>query len=71
MILSLGGVLTWAFYVVGGYEASNRWLLEPPHYDGVQALALGDDDTVLYSASRDTSLKKWSLTDHTLTHVSY
>ncbi|CAB3241107.1 unnamed protein product [Arctia plantaginis] len=52
----------------GGWEASNRWLLEPPHYDGVQALALGDDDTVLYSASRDTSLKKWSLTDHTLTH---
>ncbi|CAH0592830.1 unnamed protein product [Chrysodeixis includens] len=52
----------------GSWEASNRWLLEPPHYDGVQALALCGDDTVLYSASRDTSLKRWSLTDHTLSH---
>ncbi|PZC81364.1 hypothetical protein B5X24_HaOG212816 [Helicoverpa armigera] len=52
----------------GNWEASNRWLLEPPHYDGVQALALCQDDAVLYSASRDTSLKRWSLTDHTLTH---
>ncbi|XP_037302421.1 kinesin-like protein KIF21B [Manduca sexta] len=50
----------------GGWEASNRRLLEPPHYDGVQALALCDD--VLYSASRDTSLKRWSLTDNSLTH---
>ncbi|KAJ8736067.1 hypothetical protein PYW08_006723 [Mythimna loreyi] len=52
----------------GSWEASNRWLLEPPHYDGVQALALCHDDAALYSASRDTSLKRWSLTDHTLTH---
>ncbi|XP_022822268.1 kinesin-like protein KIF21A isoform X3 [Spodoptera litura] len=52
----------------GNYEASNRWLLEPPHYDGVQALALSQEDGALYSASRDTSLKRWSLTDHTLTH---
>ncbi|XP_050554596.1 kinesin-like protein KIF21A isoform X2 [Spodoptera frugiperda] len=52
----------------GNYEASNRWLLEPPHYDGVQALALSQEDGALYSASRDTSLKRWSLADHTLTH---
>ncbi|XP_049882022.1 kinesin-like protein KIF21A isoform X2 [Pectinophora gossypiella] len=50
----------------GGWEANNRRLLEPPHYDGVQALALSDD--VLYSASRDTSLKRWNLADNTLTH---
>ena len=56
--------------MTGSWEASNRWLLEPPHYDGVQALALCHDDAALYSASRDTSLKRWSLTDHTLTHVS-
>ncbi|XP_028168501.1 kinesin-like protein KIF21B [Ostrinia furnacalis] len=50
----------------GAWEASNRRLLEPPHYDGVQALALRGD--VLYSASRDSSLKRWTLADLTLTH---
>ncbi|CAH0405180.1 unnamed protein product [Chilo suppressalis] len=50
----------------GGWEASNRRLLEPPHYDGVQALALNNG--ALYSASRDTSLKRWSLNDGALTH---
>jgi WD40 repeat protein len=33
--------------------------LDPPHYDGVQCLALRDD--VLFSASRDTCIKKWDL----------
>ncbi|XP_026320009.1 kinesin-like protein KIF21B isoform X2 [Hyposmocoma kahamanoa] len=50
----------------GSWEASNRHLLQPPHYDGVQALALYGD--ALYSASRDTSLKRWNLADNTLTH---
>ncbi|XP_021206270.2 kinesin-like protein KIF21B isoform X1 [Bombyx mori] len=50
----------------GGWETSNRRLLEPPHYDGVQALALRGH--VLYSASRDTSLKRWNLHDNSLTH---
>ncbi|KAJ0182300.1 hypothetical protein K1T71_001669 [Dendrolimus kikuchii] len=53
-------------YYNSGWEASNRRLLEPPHYDGVQALALSEDG--LYSASRDTSLKRWSLNDNSLTH---
>ncbi|XP_072939722.1 kinesin-like protein KIF21B [Epargyreus clarus] len=50
----------------GGWEVNNRRLLEPPHYDGVQALALHGD--ALYSGSRDSSLKCWSLTDNSLTH---
>ncbi|XP_032528899.2 kinesin-like protein KIF21A isoform X2 [Danaus plexippus] len=50
----------------GSWEACNRRLLEPPHYDGVQALLLRG--SFLYSASRDSSLKCWSLTDNTLTH---
>lgn len=57
-----------ALLYAGGWEGSNRRLLEPPHYDGVQALALSD--SVVYSASRDTSLKRWSLTENCLTHVS-
>ncbi|KAM3967672.1 kinesin-like protein 31E [Aphomia sociella] len=51
----------------GAWEASGRRLLEPPHYDGVQALALCGG--ALYSASRDTSLKRWSLRDNSLTHT--
>ncbi|CAK1602398.1 unnamed protein product [Parnassius mnemosyne] len=50
----------------GSWEASNRRLLEPPHYDGVQALVLSGD--FLYSASRDSSLKCWNLADDSLTH---
>lgn len=33
--------------------------LDPPHYDGVESLALSGD--VLFSASRDTCIKKWDL----------
>jgi len=33
--------------------------LDPPHYDGVQCLTVRDD--VLFSASRDTCIKKWDL----------
>ncbi|XP_052738469.1 kinesin-like protein KIF21A [Bicyclus anynana] len=50
----------------GTWEVCNRRLMEPPHYDGVQALYLRGN--FLYSASRDSSLKCWSLTDNTLTH---
>ncbi|CAG9135895.1 unnamed protein product [Plutella xylostella] len=50
----------------GSWDVGARRLLEPPHYDGVQALALCGD--TLYSASRDSSLKRWSLTDNCLTH---
>ena len=33
--------------------------LEPPHYDGIECLALQND--TLFSASRDTCIKKWNL----------
>lgn len=38
---------------------SSRVTLEPPHYDGVQSLALRDN--VLFSGSRDYVIKKWDL----------
>lgn len=33
--------------------------LKPPHYDGIQSLALNDD--TLFSGSRDRCIKKWNL----------
>ena len=33
--------------------------LDPPHYDGIQCLAVSGD--TLFSASRDTCIKKWNL----------
>ncbi len=33
--------------------------LDPPHYDGIECLAVSGD--VLFSASRDTCIKKWNL----------
>ncbi|XP_055382078.1 kinesin-like protein KIF21A isoform X2 [Condylostylus longicornis] len=39
--------------------------LEPPHYDGVQALAVAQDalgaDAELFSGSRDSGIKRWDL----------
>uniref|UniRef100_A0A1B0EZ17 Uncharacterized protein n=1 Tax=Lutzomyia longipalpis TaxID=7200 RepID=A0A1B0EZ17_LUTLO len=39
--------------------------LEPPHYDGVQALTVANDgvgvDAELFSGSRDTGIKRWDL----------
>ncbi|XP_055632289.1 kinesin-like protein KIF21B isoform X3 [Toxorhynchites rutilus septentrionalis] len=39
--------------------------LEPPHYDGVQALAVAKDatgvDAELFSGSRDSGIKRWDL----------
>ncbi|XP_045488481.1 kinesin-like protein KIF21A isoform X2 [Pieris rapae] len=63
-------VFDWT-HVNGVWEASNRRLLEPPHYDGVQALVLRNSSSggeLLYSASRDSSLKCWRLSDNTLVH---
>lgn len=43
--------------------------LEPPHYDGVQSLAVdaGDDacgrEAKLFSGSRDSGIKRWNLLD--------
>ncbi|XP_008485994.1 kinesin-like protein KIF21A, partial [Diaphorina citri] len=40
-------------------STSPQMNLEPPHYDGIQALALRDN--VLFSGSRDYVIKKWDL----------
>ena len=41
--------------------------LNPPHYDGIQSLALQDE--ILFSGSRDMCIKKWNLTRPKLTQV--
>lgn len=38
--------------------------LEPPHYDGIQSLAVQND--ILFSGSRDMCIKKWDLSTNTL-----
>ena len=42
--------------------------LEPPHYDGVQSLAL--KGKYLFSGSRDNSIKKWNTETQQLVQVS-
>lgn len=48
--------------------------LEPPHYDGVQALVVGTGatgvDVELFSGSRDTGIKRWDLRNGELRQVS-
>lgn len=46
---------------------SPKMNLNPPHYDGIQSLALHGD--VLFSGSRDMCIKKWDLTRQELTQV--
>jgi kinesin family protein 4/21/27 len=41
--------------------------LEPPHYDGIQSLAVCGP--TLFSGSRDTCIKKWDLATQTLLQV--
>lgn len=41
-----------------------KYNLEPPHYDGIQSLAI--QGNVLFSGSRDTCIKKWDLNSHSL-----
>lgn len=45
-----------------------KYNLEPPHYDGIQSLALQGD--TLFSGSRDACIKKWDLSDQQMKHVS-
>lgn len=40
---------------------------EPPHYDGLECLAVQGD--VLFSGSRDNGIKKWDLEQYELTQV--
>lgn len=48
--------------------------LEPPHYDGVQALAVAPDavgaDAELFSGSRDSGIKRWDLKSGELKQVN-
>jgi len=43
-----------------------RTNLEPPHYDGIESLAMKDD--VIFSGSRDNTIKKWNYSNHSLEH---
>lgn len=49
--------------------------LEPPHYDGVQALVVAKNslgaDAELFSGSRDTGIKRWDLRNGELKQVNY
>lgn len=40
---------------------------EPPHYDGIEALAIMGDN--LFSGSRDNGIKKWDLSQKDLLQV--
>lgn len=42
-----------------GGTFSPRVNLEPPHYDGIQSLAIRGHE--LFSGSRDSIIKKWDL----------
>lgn len=40
---------------------------EPPHYDGIECLAIQGD--ILFSGSRDNGIKKWDLEQQELIQV--
>lgn len=42
---------------------------EPPHYDGIECLAIQGD--VLFSGSRDNGIKKWDLAQQELMQVQW
>lgn len=44
-----------------------KYNLEPPHYDGIQALCISQD--TLFSGSRDMCIKKWDLSSQQLKYV--
>lgn len=44
-----------------------KYNLEPPHYDGIQSLAI--QGFTLFSGSRDTCIKKWDLATQSLVQV--
>jgi kinesin family member 21 len=51
-----------------GYLTQPTINLDPPHYDGVQSLALSSN--TLFSGSRDFSIKKWDLRRRECVHVN-
>ncbi len=48
---------------------THRVKLDPPHYDGVQSLAMSGG--ILFSGSRDSCIKKWDLSKPELIQVSF
>lgn len=44
-----------------------KYDLDPPHYDGIQSLAI--QGNTLFSGSRDTCIKKWDLQSQSLVQV--
>lgn len=51
--------------VVGNVSPTHNF--EPPHYDGIECLAIQGD--VLFSGSRDNGIKKWDLEQQELLQV--
>ncbi|XP_053562891.1 kinesin-like protein KIF21B isoform X2 [Bombina bombina] len=47
-----------------GGSVSPTYNLEPPHYDGIECLAV--QSGILFSGSRDNGIKKWHLQQHEL-----
>lgn len=45
--------------------------LSPPHMDGVESLAYLDEKNILFTSSRDKSIKKWDMTSQTVMKASY
>ena len=43
--------------------------LAPPHMDGVESLAYSTKNNVLFSSSRDKSIKKWDMSKKTVIKV--
>lgn len=75
IISYLGLILLYLFVLqvfevpsMGSGTFTNRVTLEPPHYDGVQTLALRDN--ILFSGSRDYVIKKWDLDSREILNVS-
>ena len=53
--------------MISGAVIPPKMNLNPPHYDGIQSLAISND--TLFSGSRDTCIKKWDLSRQELVTV--
>ena len=45
--------------------------LDPPHMDGVETLALSSEKNILFSGSRDKSIKKWNVSSRAVIKVRF
>ena len=68
-IMKVFAILPQVFEVMpeGAGVLTPKYNLEPPHYDGIQSLAI--QGTTLFSGSRDTCIKKWDLATQSLVQV--